>query len=100
MIVDELIKLQKQKGLNNQQFAESIGIHKQSWYRNKRTKIIDAETLLSAVRIYPELREAFLALAIGVRDTVLNPYETHHKRNLTAFGNKIIVSIKKRFLHH
>ena len=57
MIVDELIKLQKQKGLNNQQFADSIGIHKISWLRIKRARIIGVETYLYAAQVYPELQE-------------------------------------------
>jgi len=100
MIVDELIKLQKQKELNNQQFSDSIGIHKMSWLRIKRARIIGAETLLSAFRVYPELREAFLVLVTGVRDTVLTPYVTHQNRNLTDLGHRVIGSIRKRFSHH
>ena len=99
MIVDELIKLQKEKNLTNQQFADSIGIHKQSWYRNKRTKKIRADIFLDAVRVYPELQGIFKATYF-IKDDKSKPYETHQNRNLTDLGHRVIVSIKKRFLHH
>jgi len=60
-IITELIKLQKQKGLTDSQFAESLGIHKSSWYRNKRTGVISADILLKAFDTYPELRKVFLS---------------------------------------
>ena len=61
MIVAELLKIQKQRGLTNEQFAESLGIHTLSWYRNKRTKLISAEVILKAFVVYPELKDALLS---------------------------------------
>ena len=75
MIVKQLIEIQKQRGLTNSQMAESLGIHKVSWYRNKRTKVIDAATLLRAFEVYPELREEFLS-------SFPNPAKRAHKRFL------------------
>ena len=60
MIVLELIKIQKQTGLNDKEFADTLGIHVISWKRNKRTKVIGADVLLRAMSVYPEFREKFL----------------------------------------
>ena len=59
-IVEELVKVQKERGLKNSQMAESLGIHTISWYRNKREKVLSADVLLRAFEVYPELRERFL----------------------------------------
>lgn len=61
MIVEEMIKVQEQKELTDEQFAESLGIHRVSWYRNKRTGVVGADILLKAFEVYPELRVTFLS---------------------------------------
>ncbi len=61
MIVAEMIKVQKQRELTDEQFAESLGIHRVSWYRNKRTGVVGADILLKAFEVYPELRVTFLS---------------------------------------
>jgi len=99
MIVDELIKLQKEQGLNNQQFADSIGIHKQSWLRIKRARIIGVDTYLYAASVYPELQGIFKATYF-IKDDNSRPYITHQNRNLTDLGHRVIGSIKKRFYRH
>lgn len=90
MIVVELIQIQKQRGLSNSQFAESLGIHRISWYRNKRTKILSAEVLLRAFEVYPELRESFLSSFTDTDHSL-----THHNEPETPF-RAWIVSLLKR----
>lgn len=70
MIVDELVKIQKQRRLTNRQMADNLGIHRISYYRNKRTKVIGAAILLRAFEVYPELRESFLS---SITDRSLRP---------------------------
>ena len=67
MIVAELIKIQKQRHLTNDQMAKSLGIHKVSWLRNKRTGVINGDVVLKAFEVYPELEEDFVASFIGVK---------------------------------
>ena len=86
MIIKELVKLQKQKGISNSQFAKSLGIHTNSWYRNKRTGVISADTLLRALAVYPDIRETLLYSFVG--DT-LNLTEKAHKPILGVLGQKI-----------
>jgi len=90
MIVTELVKIQNQRGLTDSQMAESLGIHKISWYRNKRTNIISAEVLLKAFSIYPELKESFLA-------SFEKPYEKRHNPNLGVFWGRMGKTIKSLF---
>jgi len=59
MIVNALVKIQKQRKLNDSQMAESLGVHRVSWCRNKRTGVISAEVLLRAFEVYPELLNEF-----------------------------------------
>jgi len=103
MIVDELIKLQKQRGLTNHQFAEILGIHKISWFRIKRTRVIGADTLLQAFRVYPELREAFLSSFAPITPA---PSENYPQRRFNqiwgVFWHKLKASLKEiiRSLFH
>lgn len=89
MIVTELIQIQKQRELSNGQFAESLGIHKISWYRNKRTKIIGADVLLRAFEIYPELRETFISSFDSTNHSL-----THHSKQGISFRSLSIAFLK------
>jgi len=84
MLVKELIQIQKEKGLADEQFAESLAIHKQSWYRIKRTRLIGSAVLLKAFEVYPELRDRFLnsfdtteALEVNATDITTAPTFTN-----------------------
>lgn len=61
MIVNQLIQIQQRENLTDDQFAKSLGIHRVSWLRNKRTNLLSSDTLLKAFEVYPELREKFLS---------------------------------------
>ena len=89
-IVTELVNIQKERGLKNSQMAESLGIHTISWYRNKRTKIIDAEILLRAFEVYPELRERFLG---SFSNGFLKPQDKQE----SPFGVKVVDFLKGLF---
>lgn len=96
MIVAELIKIQKQRGLTNDQFAESLGIHKVSWLRNKRTRIISGDVVLKAFKVYPEVKDVFLSAFTTAPD------EAHQNKNLMGFQgltDALPVPLK-RFFHN
>ena len=61
MIVNRLIQIQQKDNLTDEEFAQRLGIHRVSWLRNKRTKVISPEVLLKAFEAYPELKEIFFA---------------------------------------
>ena len=78
MIVKELIAIQKQRGFTDSQFAESLGIHRVSWYRNKRTGVIGSDILLRAVKVYPELKGKILSSVASINsksDTTPTTYQ-------------------------
>lgn len=102
MIVKELIRIQKQRGLTDSQFAESLGIHKVSWYRNKRTKVIGSDVLLRAIEIYPEVKEKFLSSfatdsITAVQDSNTTPAETTQDGKIRGFLRNIVDFLKVWF---
>ena len=54
-IVDELVRIQTERKIRPRDFAYKLKIRPESWSRIKRLRIIGAETLLQAVRVFPEL---------------------------------------------
>ena len=84
-IVNRMIEFQKSKGLTDLQFAKSLNIWKESWQRNKKTKVIDARVLHRSFFVYPELREIFL---IDATDRI--PHEKPQEGKLARLKNKVI----------
>jgi len=90
MIINQLIQTQRAKNLTDEQFAHSLGIHRLSWVRNKRTKVISSDTLLRVFQVYPELREKFLSSFVTGKDKEVTaittiPSQTHQDGKLARF---------------
>ena len=84
MIVTELLKVQKQRELNDSQFAKMLGIHKGSWSRNKQTRTISAATVLRAFKLFPELKGAILSQS-DLNDVSFSRTETTQNGFLARF---------------
>ena len=82
MIVDVLIQLQKAEGMRNAEFARILGIQEKSWLRIKRRRIIGAETLLTAMRHYPELV-----------DYIITRREKHLNQRRGSLIGKVVVKV-------
>ena len=89
MMVKQLIEIQKQRGLTDSQFAESLNIHLISWYRNKRTNVIGSDVILRAFEIYPELKESFLS------DLTLTPHLRRYKPRWAVLLQRVRITIKR-----
>lgn len=90
MIVNKLIRIQQEKNLTDDQFAKSLGIHRISWVRNKRTGLISSDTLLRAFQVYPGLKENFLSQIVKDKDkrvtaNITSPYQTHQDKRCAIF---------------
>lgn len=58
MLIEILQYIQARDNLNNQQFSDKIGIHRQSWLRIERTHAFGRKFLEGVRQAYPELKEA------------------------------------------
>ena len=105
MIVEWLIKIQETRNLTDDHFAQSLGIHRVSWVRNKRTKVISSDTLLKALEVYPELKEKFLSSFVKggdkeVTTATITPSQPHQDRRGGVFAGvsiiQYLVSLVKR----
>ena len=87
MIVEELIRIQKERHLTDRQMADILGIHRESWSRNKRTGKIAPSVFIRAAKVFPTLRGF---------DFSSHPYQKPPKRFLGGLWDRLkeLVSVR------
>lgn len=91
MLIETLKQIQARDNLNDQQFANALGIHRVSWQRIKnRRKPFGRHFLSCARKAFPELKDAidiFLSQDVtstgnSVVDVSPTPFQSPHNQNL------------------
>jgi len=91
MLIEILKHIQVRDKLNDQQFAEKIGIRRGSWNRIKNYRVSFGKNFLSLLRqAYPELKDAIdIFLSTGITtDTTELPTVINHNAPQNAQGGR------------